>query len=204
MKSYTQENRQRNVGYRDVQMRLTRYFDYNIFGLADNEMNLLQKAGKVMFDLYISLFQLKKQRMTYLNRKLRKHATEIQQKHRKSETVRFRWQKLCRPTSLQRAFNLDELRDLAAFEGIPEYLFQTKAELCTELAQRFERVIQGKAKVIPKCINTSSLMLLTFKTFLQSSFTVTFITTRFTAMTFVTFTVILERKVQNTPLTEPQ
>jgi hypothetical protein len=153
MKSHTQGN----VTYREVLRRLNQY--YNTLGLANNEIYLLKKCGKEIFEIYVTLHLLKRKRLMYLNQKLRKHVTAIGKPHRNPETVRFHWQKLCRPTSLQRAFNLDELRDLAAFEGIPEYLFQTKAELCTELAQRFERVIQGKAKVIPKCINTTSLML---------------------------------------------
>lgn len=148
---------QKRIRYNQALMRLNQYYD--TLRLADFETSLLRNAGRKMLDTYSSLLELKRQRMRFLNRKLRQHAITVQQQNRKPETVRFRWQKLCKPTSLQRAFSLDELRDLAAFEGIPEYLFQTKAEICGELAQRFERVIQGKAKVIPKCINTSSLML---------------------------------------------
>jgi len=153
LKSYGSKNASdRNIN--SLRTQLDPYF--NTLGLAEHELRVVKRAVGRMFDIYIMLIGLQRERMKYLNRKLRQHVTKITEQ---PETVRFRWQKLCRPTSLQRGFNLEELRDLAAFEGIPEYLFQTKVELCTELAQRFERVIQGKAKIIPRCINTASLML---------------------------------------------
>jgi hypothetical protein len=48
---------------------------------------------------------------------------------------------------------------LAEDEGIPQHLFLTKGELCAELAQRFTNVIEGKKKIVPKCINTTSITL---------------------------------------------
>jgi hypothetical protein len=76
-----------------------------------------------------------------------------------SDKSRFKWQRLCRPKHFQKNFNIDELRMLAEDEGIPQHLFLTKGELCAELAQRFTNVIEGKKKIVPKCINTTSITL---------------------------------------------
>ncbi len=77
--------------------------------------------------------------------------------------TRFKWQALCKPSHFQKNFDINELRLLAADESIPQHLFLTKREICTELAERFERVLQGKNKVIDKCINTTSTTLTDLK-----------------------------------------
>jgi uncharacterized cysteine cluster protein YcgN (CxxCxxCC family) len=73
---------------------------------------------------------------------------ESVQTGKKSE--RFKWQSLCKPRHFNDVFDMDELRDLALDEGIPQHLFLTKRELCYEFAKRFDE---------PKCINNTSITL---------------------------------------------
>jgi hypothetical protein len=80
----------------------------------------------------------------------------IVNKHDQSKN-RFKWTNLCQPNKLSE-LEMDELEELAIQEKIPYYLMMTKRELCVEFAKRFENVINGKKKVEPKCINTTSIL----------------------------------------------
>lgn len=72
---------------------------------------------------------------------------------------RFKWQQLCKPRGVANAFAMDDLRELAAEENIPHYLFLTQREICAELAKRFQNVIDGKKKVESRCINPTTILL---------------------------------------------
>jgi hypothetical protein len=76
----------------------------------------------------------------------------------KSQKKRFKWENLCEPSKLGDNLDLDELRELAILEGIPEYLFMSHRELCAELSKMFQNVIDGKKRITPKCINTTSIL----------------------------------------------
>lgn len=79
--------------------------------------------------------------------------------NKSNSKTRFKWQNLCKPSHFNRTFNIDELRELALDEGIPQHLFLTKQELCVEFAKRFENVLEGKKKIEPKCVNNTSITL---------------------------------------------
>lgn len=70
---------------------------------------------------------------------------------------RFKWQNLCSTKQLS-ILNMEELQELAILESIPYYLMMTKRELCAEFAKRFSNIIEGKKKIEPKCINTTSIL----------------------------------------------
>jgi WD domain, G-beta repeat len=87
--------------------------------------------------------------------KLRKSVVDNKEPYNKK---RFKWQNLCVPSKLGQTLDEDELRELASMENIPHSMSLSKRELCTELAQRFQTVIEQKTRIEPKCINVKSIM----------------------------------------------
>lgn len=104
-------------------------------------------------DIVKSLIQVK-----YTQSKVQESLySKLQNIVERSSKKRFKWENLCSIGKLG-DLSLDELQELAILEKIPYYLMLTKRELCAEFAKRFENVIQGKSKIEPKCINTTSIL----------------------------------------------
>ncbi len=106
--------------------------------------------------LYLVIFDILRKKLIRKKQLLAKMKSVVQPRR---ESKRFRWQKLCTPGGLDTVFNMEELREVASWENIPEHMFMTKRELCGELAQRFENVINGKKKIESRCVNPQTIMM---------------------------------------------
>jgi hypothetical protein len=124
--------------------------EQNINAIKNNKVGSGSYINKFIMESFIQVKKIKKEIRDSLDIKLRKIVSSKDKK-------RFKWQNLCSPKKLNE-LEIDELHELAIIEKIPYYLMMTKNELCVEFAKRFENVIDGKKKVEPMCINTTSIL----------------------------------------------
>ena len=109
------------------------------------------KMQKIWYVLARALLTIKVKQIV-IKQSLHKKLSNIFDKNR-----RFKWQNLCSKNKLN-DLDIEELQELAIIEKIPYYLMMTKIELCSEFAKRFSNIIQGKKKIEPMCINTTSIL----------------------------------------------
>jgi len=72
---------------------------------------------------------------------------------------RFKWQSLCSAKKLNDNLTLEDLKNLAIIDNLPGFENKSKRELCLDFAKKFEMMIFNKKDTIPKCINTTSILL---------------------------------------------
>ena len=138
--------------------------DDNIYIFNNRFNSTLDKLNNIIKNNYMSniwnvlsrVLLTIKVRQNLIKQSLHKKLSNISDKY-KNKNKRFKWQNLCSKNGLNN-LDMEELQELAIIEKIPYYLMMTKIELCSEFAKRFSNIIQGKKKIEPMCINTTSIL----------------------------------------------
>jgi hypothetical protein len=115
-------------------------------------ININKKIDRRAITMILDAFQ----KLYVTRQNLYKKIKNITEKDNKN---RFKWQKLCSAKILNKELTLDNLKDLAVIDNLPGFETKTKRELCVDFAKKFENMAFNKKNTVPKCINTTSILL---------------------------------------------